>query len=237
MSATPTSTHELDARDKESESAQQDPASDDVQTTTPEPQAAEAEKAAGRKVTGIRWVLVCLGLYATALMYGLDTTIAADIQAAVTETFDEVSQIAWIGAGFPLGSVGVLLPYGALYANFNMKWLCIVGIALFQVGSAVCGAAPNMNALIVGRVLAGAGGTGMYLGTLNMFSAMTSSEERGTYISGIGFVWGLGAILGPLVGGGFSVSAATWRWGFYISKQHPTSIVETSDGMFWIAKY
>lgn len=218
MSATPTSTHELDSRDKES--AQQDPASDNVQTT-PEPQAADAG-IAGREVVGIRWVLVCLGLYATALMYGLDTTIAADIQAAVTETFEEVSQIAWIGAGFPLGSVGVLLPYGALYANFNMKWLCITGIALFQVGSAVCGAAPNMDALIVGRVIAGAGGTGMYLGTLNMFSAMTSPEERGTYISGIGFVWGLGAILGPLVGGGFSVSAATWRWGFYISKQYQT---------------
>lgn len=170
-----------------------------------------------RKITGIRWVLVCLGLYATALMYGLDTTIAADIQAAVIDTYDEVTQLAWIGAGFPLGSVGVILPYGALYANFNMKWLCIGGIALFQAGSALCGAAPTMNALIVGRVLAGAGGTGMYLGTLNMLSAMTAREERARYVGGIGVVWGVGAILGPVVGGGFSVSSATWRWGFYIN--------------------
>ncbi|RDW78580.1 uncharacterized protein DSM5745_05432 [Aspergillus mulundensis] len=74
-----------------------------------------------------------------------------------------------------------------------------------------------MNALIVGRVFAGAGGTGIYLGGLNHFSAMTTRQERGTYLTGTGFVWGLGAILGPVVGGGFSDSSATWRWGFYIN--------------------
>ncbi|KAL4787630.1 major facilitator superfamily domain-containing protein [Aspergillus varians] len=171
-----------------------------------------------RKITGPRWFLVCAALYLSALMYGLDTTIAADVQGAVIETFpNNVSQLAWIGAGFPLGSVAVILPYGFLYTTFNMKWLYIAGIVLFQAGSAVCGAAPTMNALIVGRVFAGAGGTGIYLGGLNSFSAMTTQQERGTYLAGTGFVWGLGAILGPVVGGSFSDSSATWRWGFYIN--------------------
>ncbi|KAL1870692.1 hypothetical protein Daus18300_005012 [Diaporthe australafricana] len=170
-----------------------------------------------RKITGLRWFLVCAAMYLSAMMYGLDTTIAADIQGAVIATFGEVSQLAWIGAGFPLGSVAVILPYGFLFTKFNMKWLYIAGIVLFQAGSALCGAAPTMNALIVGRVLAGAGGTGIYLGGLNNFSALTSRQERGLYLTGTGFVWGLGAILGPVVGGGFSDSSATWRWGFYIN--------------------
>lgn len=170
-----------------------------------------------RKITGAKWVVVCISLYLSALMYGLDTTIAADVQGAVIETFGHVSQLAWVGAAFPLGSVAVILPYGALYTTFNMKWLYIGGIALFQAGSALCGAAPTMNALIVGRVIAGMGGTGIYLGGLNHFSALTTKKERGIYISGIGFVWGIGSILGPVVGGGFSVSSATWRWGFYIN--------------------
>ncbi|KAI0136894.1 major facilitator superfamily domain-containing protein [Xylariales sp. AK1849] len=170
-----------------------------------------------RKITGLRWVLVCAALYFSALMYGLDTTIAADVQGAVIQTFDEISQLAWIGAGFPLGSVAVILPYGVLFGKFNMKWLYVAGIVLFQVGSALCGAAPTMNALIVGRVIAGAGGTGMYLGCLNHFSALCTREEKGTYIAGIGFCWGIGTILGPVVGGGFSDSSATWRWGFYIN--------------------
>ncbi|OJJ06778.1 hypothetical protein ASPVEDRAFT_56320 [Aspergillus versicolor CBS 583.65] len=171
-----------------------------------------------RKVIGMRWFLVCAALYLSSLMYGLDTTIAADVQGAVLKTFpSDVSQLAWIGAGFPLGSVAVILPYGYLYTAFNMKWLYIAGIVLFQAGSAVCGAAPTMNALIAGRVFAGVGGTGIYLGGLNILSAMTERQERGAYLAGTGFVWGLGAILGPVVGGSFSDSSATWRWGFYIN--------------------
>jgi len=170
-----------------------------------------------RKITGVRWVLVCAGLYVSCLMYGLDTTIAADVQAAVTQTFQDVPQLPWIGAGFPLGSVAVILPYNALFGKFNMKWLYIAGIVLFQAGSALCGAAPTINALIVGRVMAGAGGTGIYLGGLNHISALSTREERGTYISGLSFCWGIGTILGPVVGGGFSLSSATWRWGFYIN--------------------
>ncbi|KAH8666976.1 major facilitator superfamily domain-containing protein [Xylariales sp. PMI_506] len=170
-----------------------------------------------RTITGIRWVLVCVALYISILMYGLDTTIAADVQAAVVETYGAVDQLAWLGAGFPLGSVAVILPYGALFISFNMKWLYIGGIVLFQAGSALCGAAPSMAALIVGRVLAGVGGTGMYLGGLSHFSALTTREERSTYITGITFVWGIGSILGPVVGGAFSVSSATWRWAFYLN--------------------
>ncbi|KAK3319752.1 major facilitator superfamily domain-containing protein [Cercophora scortea] len=170
-----------------------------------------------RKITGFRWFLICAGLYCSCLIYGLDTTIAADIQGAVTETYQNVPQLPWVGAGFSLGSVATIMPYNALFGKFNMKWLYIGGILLFEIGSALCGAAPTIEALIVGRVLAGAGGTGIYLGGLNHFSALCTREERGTFISGLSFCWGLGTILGPVVGGGFSQSSATWRWGFYIN--------------------
>ncbi|ERT02413.1 uncharacterized protein SPSK_05160 [Sporothrix schenckii 1099-18] len=168
-------------------------------------------------IQGVRWILVCLALYLSVFMYGLDTTIAADVQSAVVETFGSVPQLTWLGAGFPLGSVAVILPYGRLFTTFNMKWLYIGGIVLFQAGSALCGGAPSMGALIVGRVLAGAGGTGMYLGGLTHFTALTSAQTRGTYITGITFVWGIGSILGPVVGGALSTSGATWRWAFYLN--------------------
>ncbi|PON26641.1 hypothetical protein TGAM01_v204651 [Trichoderma gamsii] len=170
-----------------------------------------------RKITGFRWFLLCTAIYATALLYGLDTTIAADVQSAVIESFDNISQLAWLGAGFTLGSVAVILPYGALYSKFSLKYLYIGGIILFEIGSTLCGAAPSMSALIVGRVIAGMGGTGLYLGVLNNLTAFTTREERGAYINGVGFVWGIGACLGPVVGGAFSDSKATWRWGFYIN--------------------
>jgi len=170
-----------------------------------------------RTITGLKWFLICISLYISAFLYGLDTTIAADVQGPIVEAFGHVDQLAWIGAGFPLGSVAVILLVGTLYGHFNMKWIYIGSITLFEIGSVLCGAAPNMDALIVGRVLAGMGGSGIYLGGLNYFTLLTNPEERGLYISLIGFNWGIGAVLGPVIGGAFSISAATWRWAFYIN--------------------
>jgi predicted MFS family arabinose efflux permease len=168
-------------------------------------------------IKGLRWFLICLSLYTSIFIYGLDTTIAADVQGAVLEAFGHVEQLAWIGAGFPLGSVAVILLNGVLYTSFNMKWVYIVALVLFEIGSALCGAAPNMATLIIGRVIAGAGGSGIFMGCLSFFTALTSPEERAIYITATGLFWGFGAVLGPVVGGSFVVSSATWRWAFYIN--------------------
>ena len=174
-------------------------------------------QAEARDIHGVQWVLVCISLYISALLYGLDTTIAADVQASVVATFGSVEQLTWLGSGFPLGSVAIILLVGSLYAKFDQKWVYVLSILFFEIGSAVCGAAPSMTALIVGRVIAGMGGAGIYLGALNYFANKTSPHERGTYIAGIGLLWGIGCILGPIIGGAFSVSSATWRWAFYIN--------------------
>ncbi|GES63755.1 major facilitator superfamily transporter [Aspergillus terreus] len=190
--------------------------SDPPESSSQNGSTAESEET-GRTVRGLRWLVVCVALYITCFLYGLDTTIAADVQGPVIEAFGRVQQLAWIGAGFPLGSVCVILLLGTLFSTFNMKWVYITTVVLFEVGSALCGAAPNMNALIVGRVIAGAGGSGIYLGSLNYFAVMTVEKERGFYMALIGVSWGLGAVLGPVIGGAFSVSSATWRWAFYIN--------------------
>ena len=63
-----------------------------------------------------------------------------------------------------MGSVAGIMFIGRLYNLFNIKILMNASILTFEVGSAVCGAAPTMNALIIGRVIAGIGGCGMYIG-------------------------------------------------------------------------
>ncbi|KAK7984616.1 hypothetical protein PG989_012018 [Apiospora arundinis] len=171
----------------------------------------------GRSIRGFRWIIICFSIYVTCGLYGLDTTIAADVQGPVIADLGHVEQLAWVGAGFPLGSVCVILLLGKLYESFNLKWILIATTLLFEVGSAVCGAAPTMNALIVGRVIAGAGGSGIYLGSLQYFALLTTEKERGLYMSLIGVSWGGGAVLGPVIGGAFAVSSATWRWAFYIN--------------------
>lgn len=102
------------------------------------------------------------------------------------------------------------MPFGKLFGLFDGKWLYIGCVVLFMSASALCGAAPNMDAEIVGRVLAGAGGNGMYLGVLTLLSVNTSGKERPIYLSLAGVFFGIGTVLGPIVGGGFE--KFTWRW-------------------------
>src|SRR5262249_52363216 len=147
-----------------------------------------------------------------ALLVGLDTTIAADVQASVYETLGDIQNLPWVGLGFPMASVAVILLLVRAYGLFNIKVLMLSSIAIFEIGSALCGAAPTSNALIVGRVIAGIGGVGMYLGALTYISVFTTNKEAAIYNALIGLSWGVGAILGPVIGGAFSVSSATWRW-------------------------
>lgn len=131
------------------------PDSETLQASTHNPQ---------RTILGLRWFLVCTAIYSANFLYGLDATIAADIQAPVSQDFGEVQKLGWLGFGFGLGSTASILPVGKAYAMFDTKWMFLASLSLFSIGSALCGAAPTMNVLILGRVLAGSGGAGMYLG-------------------------------------------------------------------------
>jgi MFS family permease len=81
-----------------------------------------------------------------------------------------------------IGGVAVILPYGKLFGLYNTKWLYIGSTVLFMAGSALCGGAPNMDAIIVGRVIAGIGGNGMYLGVMTLISVNTDDKERPMYL-------------------------------------------------------
>lgn len=168
-----------------------------------------------RKVQGFSWFLLVLSILSSIFLYALDNTIVADIIPAIADDFSSIKDLGWLSVGFVIGGVAVIMPLGKLYGMLDVKWLYITSVVLFLAASAVCGAAPNMNAEIVGRVFAGAGGIGMYIGTMILLSINTSDQERPTYLSLVGLVWGIGTVLGPVIGGSFE--KVNWRWAFYIN--------------------
>ncbi|KAH0606582.1 uncharacterized protein H6S33_003416 [Morchella sextelata] len=170
-----------------------------------------------RTVTGAKWFLLVLSVLSSTFLFALDNTVVADIQASVIARFGEIEKLSWLGIAFILAGCSTILTWSKAYGTFNPKWLYISSVIVFEGGSALCGGAPNMNALIIGRALAGVGGSGMYLGTLTLLTITTTVHERPTYIGLTGLMWGIGTVLGPVVGGAFAESSATWRWAFYIN--------------------
>ncbi|PSN59368.1 putative efflux pump antibiotic resistance protein [Corynespora cassiicola Philippines] len=175
------------------------------------------DEAPVRNYSTWQWLLVCVAIYSSSFLYGLDNAIVADIQGPLIDDLGEFGKLGWLAVGFPLGSVATILSFGKAYGTFDIKWLYVGSTVMFTAASALCGAAPNMNALIIGRVWAGIGGAGMYLGVLNLVTVSTSLHERPLYMSLNGLVWGVGCVLGPVIGGAFADSPATWRWAFYIN--------------------
>jgi MFS family permease len=96
--------------------------------------------------------------------------------------FEDCEPKADLHDRFMIGGLCVAMPVGRLYGVWNAKWLYMISIILFMAGSALCGAAPSMATLIIGRVLAGAGGNGMYVGVVTLVSVNTSEKERPTYL-------------------------------------------------------
>ncbi|KAJ8122256.1 hypothetical protein ONZ43_g1505 [Nemania bipapillata] len=168
-----------------------------------------------RKITGIRWFFFVISTLASIFLYSLDNTIVANIVPTVVNDLDGVSELAWLSVGFTIGGMTTVLPFGKLYTIYDAKWVYIGSTVVFLASSALCGAAPNMTAEIIGRTFAGAGGNGMYFGLIALLSIHTTPKERPQYLSFTGLCWGLGTVLGPAVGGGFALW--TWRWAFYVN--------------------
>ncbi|KAH8651949.1 major facilitator superfamily domain-containing protein [Tricladium varicosporioides] len=168
-----------------------------------------------RKVHGFQWFLLIVAILFSMFMYSLDGTIVADLVPSIVNEFDSVPLLPWLSVGFMVGSIVTVLPLGKLYGKYNAKWLYISSVILFLASSALCGAAPSMSAMIVGRVFLGMAGNGIYFGILTLLSVNTTDKERPAYLSLVGFVWGLGTVLGPVVGGGFD--KVNWRWAFYLN--------------------
>lgn len=182
-----------------------------------EKQRANTEPVPIRVITGWRWVLIIFSILSSAFLFALDNTIVADIQPVIVLEFQSISKITWLSASFLIGAASTNLIWGKVYAQFDAKWTYILCVSMFEVGSAICGAAPNIDTMIIGRAVCGVGGSGMYVGVMTLLAATTTIKERPIYIGSTGLTWGLGTVLGPIIGGAFTVSSASWRWAFYIN--------------------
>jgi len=99
-----------------------------------------------------------------------DKLIIASAIPQITNDFFSTTDIGWYGTAYLLTNCAFLLVFGKIYTFVNVKATFLAAVLLFEVGSVICGAAPNSVALIMGRAIAGLGAGGVQSGVVSFLS-------------------------------------------------------------------
>jgi EmrB/QacA subfamily drug resistance transporter len=162
-----------------------------------------------------RWVIA-----ATVLGSGMafldGTVVNVALPAIGRDLHSGLAGLQWILSAYLLTLGALLLLGGALGDRYGRRRVYQVGLVAFSVASAVCGLAPNLDALIVARAVQGIGGALLVPGSLALLSASFVTEDRGAAVGAWSGLAGAFSALGPFLGG-WLVDAVSWRLVFLIN--------------------
>ena len=160
------------------------------------------------------WVLATVMLVQFVSI--LTSTIISTAAPTIVDELHGLNLYAWLFSSYLLASSVTVPVVGKLSDLFGRRPFYIAGLSLFLIGSAVSGFSQNMGELIAARAVTGVGGGAMMALSVTTIGDIFSPRERGRWMGLIMSVFGLGSILGPLVGG-FITDQLGWRWVFYVS--------------------
>jgi EmrB/QacA subfamily drug resistance transporter len=161
------------------------------------------------------WTLlaVCLGTFMLLLDVTIVVVALPDIRSSLHAGF---SSVQWTIDAYSLSLAALLLPTGSLGDLLGRRRVFAVGLAIFTVGSALCGAAQSPLMLVLCRVAQGVGGATIFATSLALLAQTFHGKERGQAFGIWGAVTAASTALGPVVGG-LLVSWLGWRWIFFVN--------------------
>ncbi|KAF2114565.1 MFS gliotoxin efflux transporter glia [Lophiotrema nucula] len=183
---------------------------------TPEPSASVSSEPPAQYPSGIKLILITIGLVLSIFLSALDTTILATAIPRITDEFGSIGNIAWYGSAYAITNTAFQSSWGKAYNYFNLKYAFLAAIAVFEAGNVICATAPSSEALIVGRIVAGVGGGGIMTGAFIIIALTARPEYRAAYMGVLGVTFGVSSVVGPLMGGALT-DGPGWRWCFWVS--------------------
>ncbi|KAF7590702.1 hypothetical protein BBP40_002538 [Aspergillus hancockii] len=169
-------------------------------------------------VSGWKWRGSIAVIFLTTLINGYDVSNVANIQPRLYDAFGNITLLPWIGLSFSLAVFAVLSFSRKILYCFDMRWIYIVNLTVFMVGAAVAGAAPNLPAVIVGRVIMGVGGAVVYQCNLTFVAVCATPAETPRLFGILSALWAVGLVIGGPIGSALASNHhTTWRWAFYMN--------------------
>ena len=163
-----------------------------------------------------RLMLVLGALIMAVFMASIETSIIATALPTITGEFSAFESFAWVGTAYLVTATIATPMLGKLSDLFGRRLIFQVTMAIFIVGSILCGASQSMGQLIASRAVQGVGGGAIQALAFAILGDVLPPRERGRYIGYFTLAFVGAALLGPLAGG-FIVEHYSWPWIFYVN--------------------
>jgi EmrB/QacA subfamily drug resistance transporter len=158
-------------------------------------------------------VAVCTGVFMLLLDVTIVNVALPDIQKAFGAS---LSDLQWVIDAYALTLAALLLTAGSIADLRGRRLVFSVGIAIFTLGSLLCGIASDATFLSLARAGQGVGGAIMFATSLALIAQAFQGRERGTAFGVFGAVTGVAVAIGPVLGGAIT-SGLSWRWIFFVN--------------------
>lgn len=163
-----------------------------------------------------RLITVLGALVVAVLLATLDTNIVTTALPTIAGQFNAFESFAWVGTAYIVTSTIAAPILGKLSDLFGRRIVFQSTMAMFFVGSLLCGLAQSMGQLIAFRAVQGLGGGAIQALAFSILGDILPPRERGRYIGYFTIAFAIAALAGPLVGGTI-VDHWSWRWIFLIN--------------------
>ncbi|KAI3321623.1 major facilitator superfamily domain-containing protein [Xylariaceae sp. AK1471] len=168
-----------------------------------------------KKYNSRTW-LVMFALCITQLLNAFEGTVTSTALPTIVADLDGGGAFIWVTSGYFLSSTVFQPLFGQTADIFGRKRLILFAVAAFVLGSGICGGAPTIGVLILGRVIQGVGGGGINVLVNVIVSDMFAVRDRGKFLAIVLSAVSVGTSIGPILGG-LIVERTTWRWVFYLN--------------------
>jgi len=106
--------------------------------------------------------------------------------------------------------------FGKIFTYFDVKWVYLSALLVFELGSVLCATSTGTVMFIVGRAVAGAGAAALFSGGLTIVGYSVPLRRRAVYIAALSSMFGIASVVGPILGGVLT-DQVSWRWCFWIN--------------------
>ncbi|RJE23811.1 resistance protein [Aspergillus sclerotialis] len=163
-----------------------------------------------------RFWAVFPALCMTTFLSALDTSILFTALPTIAQALQSETLYVWTVNSYLVTCTATQPIVGQTANIFGRRWLTILSVIFFALGSGISGGANNTAMLIGGRAVQGIGAGGINTLIDIVISDLVPLRERGNYVAIMGVVWTVGSVVGPVIGGAFAQNVS-WRWVFYIN--------------------